>query len=134
MTIRIPVGQPLIWNEEAIAALGKQSDLSLAQVLKIDHRTVAKKRRELGIEPWHRPKQVLVIICEVDGRRTEVRGRRASRLRRTCPNPHPVTHPGPSDCEKALRSATMKLTQPPHRRLVKNLGSSRSVIRLLDDD
>lgn len=135
MTIRLPVGQPLIWNEAAIAALGTVSDAKLAKQLGIASHTVGAKRRAQGIEPWRQPKRVLTITCVVCGKKTQVSGRRKSRLRRTCPPVHKFTRPGqPSACQKQLVSRTQMLTRNPKsaRGLVKKLGAGR-VIRLLDD-
>ncbi len=135
MTIRLPVGQPLTWNEAAIDALGKQSDRSLAKMLGIDNRTVAAKRRSLNIEPYRQPKRRHTGVCEVCGKTFTVVGGRISRLRRTCPPVHKFTRPGqPSDHQKQLVSRTQMLTRNPTsaRGLVKKLGARR-VIRLLDD-
>ncbi len=136
MTVRLPVGKPLTWNEAAIAALGTVSDVKLGKMLGIDNRTVQAKRRALGIAAWRQPKDVLTITCVVCGKKTQVSGRRKSRLRTTCPPTHRFTRAGqPSDCEKQLRSRILMLThnQPLSARgLVKKLGGS-SVIRLLDD-
>ncbi len=137
MTIRLPVGQPLVWNEAATSLLGTMSDRALAKLLGINPKTVQAKRRALNIEPFRQPKRVLEIVCVIDGIRTKVAGRRASRLRKTCPPPHRFTRPGQqSDCEKQLRSQTLMLThhnQPVSpRNLIKRAGGS-SMIRLLDD-
>lgn len=36
MTIRLPVGLPLTWNQSALDALGQQPDAQLAKVLNIN--------------------------------------------------------------------------------------------------
>jgi hypothetical protein len=134
MTIRLPVGQPLIWNQAAIDALGKQSDLSLAKMLGIDNRTVRAKRRSLNIPAWRMPKRRHTRRCVVCGREFVITGGRLSRLRRTCPPVHRFTRAGqPSACQRQLVSRTQMLTRNPTsaRGLVKKLGARR-VIRLLD--
>jgi hypothetical protein len=132
MTIRLPVGQPLAWNEAAIALLGTVSDRAVAKLLGINPKTAQAKRRALGIAPWRQPKRVLEIVCVIDGKITKVVGRRKSRLRKTCPNPHPMTRPGPSECEKQLRAQTLMLThhnQPLSARGLVKKPSGMSFIR-----
>ena len=44
MTVRLPVGQTLTWNQAAIDALGTVSDVKLGKLLGINSHTVQAKR------------------------------------------------------------------------------------------
>jgi hypothetical protein len=124
VTIRIPVGQPLIWNEAALALLGTMSDAKLAKVLGVTSHTVGRKRHSLNIEPFRQPSRNLTIVCVIDGKKTKVSGRRASRLRQTCLPPHWVTRPrSMSACQRELIRQTLLARQGTSASLKKILSA-----------
>lgn len=130
MTIRLPVGKPLTWNEPALAMLGTVSDAKLAKLLGITPHTVGRKRRAMGIEPWRQPSRVLTIVCVIDGKKTPVSGRRKSRLRLTCLPPHWVTRPrSMSDCQRELISRNLLARQAssPSLKKIRNAPGMRFI-------
>jgi len=56
VTARRPLFAPLVWNQEAIDALGTMPDVKLAKMLSIDPHTVQAKRRVLGIPAYGTPR------------------------------------------------------------------------------
>jgi hypothetical protein len=126
------------WPPEVDAVLGQATDVDLGRALGVDEKTVAARRRQLGISPYRKPPRVLAIQCVVCGAITQTTqpppGGRKSRLRTTCP---PKRRGRVSPCQALLISRnllkTMARYQPVSpRNLIKRVGGS-SVVRLLDD-
>jgi hypothetical protein len=80
---------PIVWPPEVDELLGTLSDRELARHLGLDPHTVQRRRQQLGIPPWRQQRRVLAIVCVICGKETPVVGKRASRLRLTCPPRRP---------------------------------------------
>ncbi len=123
---------PIVWGA-ADQLLGTMSDRELARHLDVDANTVQRRRQLLGIAPWRQQRRILKITCVICGKQTPVVGRRASRLRVTCPSWFPGRI---SRCQKKLIKQTLLKTMGKYkpvspRNLIKRVGGS-SVVRLLD--